>query len=112
MIRKGHVPRGGSHLASDGSPSPIPAVPELRGDCMRTTWRIDWVNWPVTSQNISRRNAQRAAIAIAQRRREREAVQRFLDELESERRAGGGPAALAQPGPTRFRGEGGPAQVR
>jgi len=49
---------------------------------MRTPWRIDWVNWPVTTQNVSRRNAQRAAIACAQRRREREAVERFLAELE------------------------------
>lgn len=49
---------------------------------MRTPWRIDWVNWPVTTQNVSRRNAQRAAIACAQRRREREAVERFLEELE------------------------------
>jgi hypothetical protein len=45
---------------------------------MRTVWRIDWVNWPVTTQNVSRRNAQRAAIACAQRRREREAVERYL----------------------------------
>ena len=49
---------------------------------MRTVWRIDWVNWPVTTQNVSRRNAQRAAIACAQRRREREAVERYLEELE------------------------------
>jgi hypothetical protein len=48
---------------------------------MRTTWRIDWVNWPVSSQQVSRRNAQRAAIICAQRRREREAVDRFLTEL-------------------------------
>ena len=48
---------------------------------MRTSWRIDWINWPVTSQNVSRRNAQRAAIACAQRRRERERVEQFLDEL-------------------------------
>lgn len=48
---------------------------------MRTTWRIDWVNWPVSSQQVSRRNAQRAAIVCAQRRREREAVERFLTEL-------------------------------
>jgi hypothetical protein len=50
---------------------------------MRTTWRIDWVNWPVSSQNVSRRNAQRAAIVCAQRRRERERVERFLAELEA-----------------------------
>lgn len=53
---------------------------------MRTVWRIDWVNWPVTTQNVSRRNAHRAAIACAQRRRQREAVQRFLEELEETER--------------------------
>jgi len=53
---------------------------------LRTPWRIDWVSWPVTTQNVSRRNAQRAAIACAQRRREREAVERFLAELDDERR--------------------------
>lgn len=48
---------------------------------MRTTWRIDWVNWPVQSQKVARRNAHRAAIICAQRRREREHVDRFLAEL-------------------------------
>jgi hypothetical protein len=50
---------------------------------MRTNWRIDWVNWPVSSQQVSRRNAQRAAIVCAQRRRERERVDRFLAELQA-----------------------------
>ena len=55
---------------------------------MRTTWRIDWINWPVTSPNVSRRNAQRAAIACAQRRRERERVEQYLDELPPARSSG------------------------
>jgi hypothetical protein len=40
------------------------------------------VAWGVRSQDGARRNAQRAAIADAQRRRERETVERFLATLD------------------------------
>jgi hypothetical protein len=41
--------------------------------------------WGVRSQDVSRRNAQRAAIANAKARRERETVDRFLATLERPR---------------------------
>ena len=43
------------------------------------------VAWGVRSQDGSRRNAQRAAIADAQRRRERETVDHFLATLDQPR---------------------------
>ena len=49
---------------------------------VRTTWRIDWINWPVHSQQTAQKNAQRALVELAQRRREREAVERFLENRE------------------------------
>jgi hypothetical protein len=45
---------------------------------MRATWRIDWINWPVRSQQTAKRNAARAAAVCAARRREREDVDRYL----------------------------------
>jgi hypothetical protein len=45
---------------------------------MRTTWRIDWINWPVRSHKVAKRNAARAATICAARRREREDVEAYL----------------------------------
>ena len=44
---------------------------------------IDLLNWPVLSQDISRSNALREAVACATRRREREDVDEFLDQHRS-----------------------------
>ena len=48
---------------------------------MRVAWRIDWINWPIHSHQTAMRNAQRASVICAQRRREREAVDDFLATL-------------------------------
>jgi len=49
---------------------------------VRTTWRIEWINWPVHSQQAAQKNARQALLALAQRRREREAVERFFEDRE------------------------------
>jgi hypothetical protein len=45
---------------------------------MREAWTIHWINWPVHSNQVAKRNAQRAATICAQRRREREDVDVFV----------------------------------
>ena len=47
---------------------------------MPLSWPIDLLNWPVLSQDVSRSNALREAVACATRRREREDVDEFLDQ--------------------------------
>ncbi len=44
---------------------------------MRTSWRIDWISWPL-SQRTAQQNARRAAAVCRQRRWEREEVEDFL----------------------------------
>ena len=57
-------------------------VPNLE-ETVPTLRPLDWVvAWGVRSQDGARRNAQRAAIADTQRRRERETVERFLATLD------------------------------
>lgn len=46
---------------------------------MQTPWI--WISWPTLSNETARRNAQRAAIVCAQRRRERDAVEAYLNSL-------------------------------
>jgi len=65
---------------------------------MRSSWRIDWINWPVHSQFTSRRNAQHAMVVCAQRRREREETEAFLAQRSRPDDAEvAGPAARALP---------------
>lgn len=52
---------------------------------MRVAWRIDWINWPIHSQQTAVRNAQRASVICAQRRRERESVEVYLAALPARR---------------------------
>ena len=47
---------------------------------MPFSWPVDWIKWPVASQDVSRSNALHEAVACVGRRREREDVDRFLDE--------------------------------
>lgn len=48
---------------------------------MQVAWRIDWINWPIHSQQTSRRNALRALGVVQQRRLEREDTERYLATL-------------------------------
>lgn len=45
------------------------------------TWLTDLTRWPVRSQRAARHNAHEAALELGQRRREREAVDRDVDQL-------------------------------
>lgn len=51
------------------------------------TWLTDLTRWPVHSQRASRRNAHEAALELGQRRREREAVDKDVDQLLAGRRS-------------------------
>jgi hypothetical protein len=44
---------------------------------MRTSWRIDWISWPL-SQRTAQHNARVAAEVCRQRRREREEVDDYI----------------------------------
>ena len=44
---------------------------------MRTSWRIDWISWPV-SQHTARDNARKAALVCLQRRLERDDAAAYL----------------------------------
>ncbi|MGN6128983.1 MAG: hypothetical protein ACTHOK_01425 [Nocardioidaceae bacterium] len=52
---------------------------------MRTSWRIDWINWPL-SQRTAQANARRAAAVCRQRRWERQEVEDYLAGREPARR--------------------------
>jgi len=49
---------------------------------MPAPWPIDRISWQPLSQSTARRNARREALACAERRREREEVDRFLAQRE------------------------------
>jgi len=48
---------------------------------MRTSWRIDWINWPL-SPRTAQANARRAAAVCRQRRWERQEVEEYLARRE------------------------------
>ncbi|MGZ4427095.1 MAG: hypothetical protein ACXVXC_09955 [Nocardioidaceae bacterium] len=51
---------------------------------MPAPWPIDRITWPPLSQSAARRNALHEALVCAERRREREEVDRFLAQREPE----------------------------
>lgn len=56
---------------------------------MHGSWRVSWTHLPlsINTQRIARRNAYAAALECAARRRERDEVDRDLEELAEQRLA-------------------------
>ena len=91
-------------LETNNSPNCLFRLRRVRHNVptVRTTWRIDWINWPVHSQQTAQKNARRALVELARRRREGEAVERFLENreaapLESRNDAKAGPRSAHEP---------------